>query len=56
MTAINDVKDKNDEGKLFLILEEELNKLDCYCGACMAPLLIGSFFTRQLKYSTDLSD
>jgi hypothetical protein len=36
--------------------KKELNKLDCYCGACMAPLLIGSFFTRQLKYSTDLSD
>ena len=28
ITAISDVKDKNDKGKLFLILEEDLNKLD----------------------------
>ena len=28
ITAISDVKDKNDKGKLFLTLEEELNKLD----------------------------
>ena len=28
ITAISDVKDNNDKGKLFLILEEELNKLD----------------------------
>jgi len=36
--------------------KKELNELDCYCGACMAPILIGSFFTRPLKYSTELSD
>jgi hypothetical protein len=36
--------------------KKELNELDCYCGACMAPILIGSFFTRPLKYSTDLTD
>lgn len=36
--------------------KKELNELDCYCGACMAPILIGSFFTRPLKYSSNLSD
>ena len=28
MTAINDVKDENDEGKLFLMLKKQLNKVD----------------------------
>jgi len=36
--------------------KKELNELDCYCGACMTPILIGSFFTRPLKYSSNLSD
>jgi hypothetical protein len=36
--------------------KKELNELDCYCGACMTPILISSFFTRPLKYSSNLTD
>ncbi len=34
--------------------KKDYMELDCYCDACIVPMLIGSFFTRQLKYITDL--
>jgi hypothetical protein len=36
--------------------KKDYMELDCYCDACIAPMLIGSFFTRQLKYTTDFND
>ena len=51
---IKDIKDiKNIQFEYTEEDKKELNELDCYCGVCMAPILIGSFFTRRLKYSTD---